>query len=110
MAPNKKVVLDTYEQCIVKKGKKKTGLAYMSYMSQQLEQSGHSNQCCRPLSALTRFSSPCCLVLQSFHMGSIFPMVIQVNKSYKNQRSIGKCCVIMENIKLDKHSYLVEYS
>ena len=37
-------------------------------------------------------------------------MVIQVNKSYKNLSAIGKHCVIIGNSKLDKHSYLVEYS
>ena len=37
-------------------------------------------------------------------------MVIQVNKSYKNQSSIGKYCAAAVNSKLDKHSPLVEYS
>ena len=37
-------------------------------------------------------------------------MVIQVNKSDKNQNSICKCHAIVVNSKLDKHSYLVEYS
>ena len=37
-------------------------------------------------------------------------MVMQVNKSYKNGSLISKHCVIIENSKLEKHSYLVEYS
>ena len=37
-------------------------------------------------------------------------MVIKVNKSYKNQSLIGKHHAIIVNNKLDKHSYLVEYS
>ena len=37
-------------------------------------------------------------------------MVIQVNKSYKNQSSIGKHHVLIETSELNKYSYLVEYS
>ena len=37
-------------------------------------------------------------------------MVIQVNKSYKNQSSIGKHHATVVNSKVDMHSYLVEYS
>ena len=74
------------------------------------QQSVHPTQCCRPLSVLTKFSSSCCLVLLSLHVGSIFPMVIQVNKSCKNQSSIGKHHVIIGSSKLNMHSYLVKYS
>ena len=45
-----------------------------------------------------------------FPCGEHLPMAIQVNKSYKNQSSIGKCHVSIVNSKLDKYSYLVEYS
>ena len=45
-----------------------------------------------------------------FHVGHTFPMVIQINKSYKNQSLIGKHHTIVGNSKLDKHTYLVEYS
>ena len=45
-----------------------------------------------------------------FMWGLIFPMVFQVNKSSKNWSLIGKCCAIIGYSKLDKHSYLVEYS
>ena len=72
--------------------------------------SGHPNQHCRPLSVPTRFGNPCCLVLQTFHVGNILPIVIKVNKSYKTWSSISKCCVIIEKSKLNKHSHLVEYS
>ena len=37
-------------------------------------------------------------------------MVIEVNKSYKNESPIGKCQAIIENSKLGKQSYLIEYS
>ena len=79
-------------------------------MSQLQEQSGHPNQHCRPPLAPTRLGGPCCLVLQSFQVGGILPMAIQVNKSYKNQSSIGKHCAIKESRILNKHSNLVEYS
>ena len=76
-------------------------------LSQLHKQSGNPDQHCRPLS--TKFGGPCCPGHQSFHVESILLMVIQVNKSYKNWSSIGKCCVIVENSKQHKHSYLVEY-
>ena len=62
------------------------------------------------LSALTRLSGPCCLVLQSFQVESILPMAIQANKLYKNPSLMGKWHVIHENSELNKYSYLLEYS
>ena len=92
-------------------------VAYMSCyvlgvanLSQLHEQSGHPNQHCRSLLALTWLHGPCCLVLQFIQVGSILLMAIQANKSYKNWSSIGKHCVIIENSKLNKHSHLIEYS
>ena len=79
-------------------------------LSQLCKHSGHPDQHCRPLSALTRLGGPYCLVLQSFQVGSILPMAIQANKFYKNWSLIGKLCAIVENSKLNKHSHLVEYS
>ena len=37
-------------------------------------------------------------------------MVIKVSRSYKNESLIGICCAIIEDSKLEKHSYLVQYS
>ena len=80
------------------------------YISQLCKQSGHPDQCCRPLSAPRSLCGPCCLVLQSLQVGSMLQMAIQTNKSDKNQSLIGKWHIIVEDSKPNKHSHLVEYS
>ena len=57
-------------------------------MSQLCQCTGHPDQCCRSLLAQTRLDGPYCLVLQSSQEGSIVPMALQANKSYKTETEL----------------------